>query len=172
MTIGVDPESNSLIVSSPDYLFKEVQALVSELDRAASKSDETVRVVTLKKASTDLVQRSLVSVLGANATVNTTSGTTTSTSSSSRSTGSSSNRSSNQPQAQPGQPDPNQDAMRQQMQFMQDIQRRFQEGGGRGDRGERGGGDRGGGDRGSRGSRGGGFPGGGFPGGGFSGGRP
>lgn len=178
MTIGVDTESNSLIVSAPDYLFKEVQALVSELDRAANRSDETVRVVTLKKASTDLVQRSLVSVLGANATVNTTSGTTTSTSSS-RPTGSSTSRSSSGPSTQPGQPDPNQDAVRQQMQFMQDIQRRMQEGGGRGDRG----GDRGGGDRGSRGgdsgrsrggAPGGGIPGGGFPGfpGGFPGGRP
>lgn len=155
MTIGVDATSNSLIVSAPEYLFYEVEALVKRLDQAAVKTDETVRVVTLKRTSTDLVQRSLVSVLGANATVNKTASTTTSPSSStSRTTSSSSQGSRSGSSSNQGgdnrQPDGgNQDSMRRFMES-QEMIRRFQEAAG-----SRGGGDRGGGDRGGGSSRGG-----------------
>ncbi len=91
MTIGVDTRTNSLIVSAPNYLYEEVKALVEELDSAVLTSDETVRVVTLKRANADLVQRSLVSVLGDSVTTNRTSSSGSSNSSQSRS-GSSSRR--------------------------------------------------------------------------------
>jgi hypothetical protein len=97
MTIGVDTRTNSLIVSAPNYLFEEVKTLVEELDSAVLTSDETVRVVTLKRANADLVQRSLVSVLGDSATTNRTGSSTSSNSGSqsSRSGSSDSSRRSN-----------------------------------------------------------------------------
>jgi hypothetical protein len=146
MTVGVDAASNSVIVSAPDYLFQEVKAFVERLDRSATETDETVRVVTLKRANSDLVQRSLTSVLGANSTVNKTAASTTTSGQSASGTRTSSP--SGGPGAETRSSDQGQDAARQQMQFMQEIQRRMQEGGG-----DRGGGDRGsrGGDRGSRG---------------------
>jgi type II secretory pathway component GspD/PulD (secretin) len=72
MTIGVDARTNSLIVSAPDYLFNEVKALVEQLDSATNPADadETVRVVTLTRTNSDLIQRSLSSVLGAGISTN------------------------------------------------------------------------------------------------------
>jgi type II secretory pathway component GspD/PulD (secretin) len=180
MTVSVDTQSNSLIVSAPDYLFNQVKELVHQLDQraVATKAEETVRVVNLKRASNDLVQRSLTSVLGSKATINkATSGTTsTSTSTStSRNNSSTSNRTSTGSPNTPGTGAPTDggggDAMRNMM-LLQELQRRSQDSGGGsrggGDRGSRGGGYPGGG---SRGGFGGGAPGGGF-GGGFGGGAP
>jgi type II secretory pathway component GspD/PulD (secretin) len=187
MTVSVDTQSNSLIVSAPEYLFNQVRDLVAQLDQraVASKADEMVRVVNLRRASSDQVQRSLTSVLGPNAQVNKAGTTTTSTTS--RSTSSTSqSRSSTSGQSSQGDNRPPDasggDAMRNMM-MIQEMQRRMQDSGRGGDRGSsRGfGGDRGGfgGDRGggSRGGFGGGSPGGGFGGfggggGGFPGGRP
>jgi hypothetical protein len=184
MTVSVDTQSNSLIVSAPDYLFNQVRELVSQLDQraVASKADETVRVVNLRRASGDIVQRSLTSVLGPNAQVNKASTATTSTSASRSTSSSSQSRSSTSGQNNQGgdnrPPDAGGDAMRNMM-MIQEMQRRMQDSSRGGDRGSsRGfGGDRGGfgGDRGgsSRGGFGGGPPGGfgGF-GGGFPSGRP
>jgi hypothetical protein len=185
MTIGVDPKSNSLIVSAPDYLFNQVKDMVYQLDQAAvaSRSDETVRVVNLKRASTDLVQRSLVSVLGPSASVNKTAS-TTSTSSTGRTSSSTSSQGSRTTSSNTGSQggdnrssDGGSDAMRRFMES-QEMMRRFQEAAGASSRGgDRGssrgsfGGDRGGSSRGGFGgdrggsSRGGfgGFPGGGRP---------
>jgi type II secretory pathway component GspD/PulD (secretin) len=185
MTIGVDTQSNSLIVAAPEYLFNQVRDLVGQLDQraVAMKADETVRVVNLRRANSDTVQRSLTSVLGPNAQVNKAS-TSTTTTSSSRTTSTSA---SSQSRSSPSSPTPQTgsdgrssdgggDAMRNMM-MIQEWQRRMQDSGRSGFGGDRGGssrgygGDRGGGDRGSsgRGSFGsGGF--GGFPSGGF--GRP
>lgn len=165
MTVAVDASSNSLIVSAPEYLFNQVRDLVSQLDQraVATKADQTVRVVNLRRANTDLVQRSLTGVLGPNAQIN--KPTATSTSSTSRTSTTSTSRTQTSPTSSGDQPrGDNGDAMRGMM-MMQEMQRRMQDSGGSSR-----GGDRGGGDRGSRG--GGGFPGGGggFPGGGFGGG--
>ncbi|MEX2027147.1 MAG: secretin N-terminal domain-containing protein, partial [Pirellulaceae bacterium] len=64
MTIGVDTGSNTLFVAAPDYLFKEVETLVSQLDQARSQQEETVSVVKLDRANPDVVARSLSTVLG------------------------------------------------------------------------------------------------------------
>ena len=51
MSLGVDATSNSLIVSAPGPLLKEVEAVVEELDqRAATQNDQDVVVVTLSEA--------------------------------------------------------------------------------------------------------------------------
>lgn len=64
ISVAVDTRSNSLIVSAPDHLFEEIRELVAVLDRAVEDTDQAVRVVTLSRASPDLVQRSITSVFG------------------------------------------------------------------------------------------------------------
>ena len=166
MTVSVDTQSNSLIVSAPEYLFKQVEQLVYQLDQraVATKADETVRVVNLRRASSDQVQRSLQSVLGPNAQVNK-AGTTTTATTSRSTTAQSRSSTSGQPQSgdQPRTDGGGGDAMRSMM-MLQEMQRRSQDSGG-GGRGSRGGGGGGGG---FPGGGGGGFPGGG---GGFGGGN-
>lgn len=88
MTIGVDTGSNTLFVAAPDYLFKEVETLVSQLDQARSQQEETVSVVKLDRANPDVVARSLSTVLGT--TVNSNSNSNRSSSSTNRSSSSSS----------------------------------------------------------------------------------
>jgi type II secretory pathway component GspD/PulD (secretin) len=148
MTIGVDSRTNSLIVSAPEYLFQEVKKLVAELDSSVVKSDETIRVVTLKRANADLVQRSLISVLGDSATTNKTGASTSTGSQAGRTGPNSSNRRSGQPS---GQSPDQMRQMQQQAEFLQNLQRGM--GGGGGNRGGGGGGQRGGGGGGFRGGR-------------------
>jgi hypothetical protein len=69
MTLSVAAESNSLVVGAPDYLFEEVKAFVEAMDVQNIVPDATVRVVNLKRANTELVDQSLRSMLGTNATV-------------------------------------------------------------------------------------------------------
>lgn len=64
ISVAVDTRSNSLIVSAPDHLFEEIKSLVAVLDQAVEDTDQAVRVVTLSRASPDLVQRSITSVFG------------------------------------------------------------------------------------------------------------
>jgi len=64
MSIGVDARSNSVIVAAPEPLFEEVRQLVEQLDSTAVASNETVRVVTLHKASLDAVEHALSSLGG------------------------------------------------------------------------------------------------------------
>ena len=65
MSLGVDATSNSLIVSAPGPLLKEVEAVVEELDqRAATQNDQDVVVVTLKRANPKLVEESLKGFFG------------------------------------------------------------------------------------------------------------
>ncbi|MFO0871142.1 MAG: secretin N-terminal domain-containing protein [Pirellulales bacterium] len=72
-TIGVDSRSNSLIVSAPEPLFLEIKAMVEQLDEAAEANrDETMRVVTLKSANPQLVQRALSSITAGKAKPSTT----------------------------------------------------------------------------------------------------
>ncbi|WP_197442697.1 secretin N-terminal domain-containing protein [Lignipirellula cremea] len=76
--IGIDTRSNTLIVTASDPLFEEVKALVDQLDQAGRTESETLRVVTLKKANPELVQRALTSILGSSVTAGTTKASTTS----------------------------------------------------------------------------------------------
>jgi hypothetical protein len=65
MSIGVDAGSNSLIVSAPGPLLKEVEAVVAEIDRRATMdTGEEVAVVTLKRTNPEAIQQSLSSLFG------------------------------------------------------------------------------------------------------------
>ena len=74
MSVGVDPRTNSLVVVAPDALFQEVKQLVEQLDQAALESSQTVRVVTLGRASPAAVQQALSSLLGGSVQVGVRSG--------------------------------------------------------------------------------------------------
>jgi type II secretory pathway component GspD/PulD (secretin) len=57
MSLGVDDRTNSLVVLSTETLYKEVKALVEQLDGAgASGGTETVRIVPIKGIDPTLVQ--------------------------------------------------------------------------------------------------------------------
>lgn len=62
MTIAIDRQTSSLIVSSSEALFTKVSAMVKEQDLAAQKANRTIRVVQLKHADAGLVQQSLQSL--------------------------------------------------------------------------------------------------------------
>jgi type II secretory pathway component GspD/PulD (secretin) len=65
MSIGVDTRTNSLVVAAPDALFQEVKLLVEQLDDAAmGSSNDTMRVVTLNKASPEAVKNALAAMMG------------------------------------------------------------------------------------------------------------
>jgi type II secretory pathway component GspD/PulD (secretin) len=65
MTLGVDTASNSLVVSAPGPLLKEVEAVVREIDRRAqSDPGQDVQVLTLKRTNPQVVQQSLSSLFG------------------------------------------------------------------------------------------------------------
>jgi len=141
MTVGVDTRTNSLIVSAPDYLFTQVEALVKELDVSEIPTDEVIQVVQVKRSNATTIQKSLESMLGDSIKK---SGTTSSNSG--RSGG-------NAPGGGgPGGNNGAQDQMRQRMEMFNNMQR-MQQGGGGGPGGFPGGGGFGG--------RGGGGPGGG-----------
>jgi type II secretory pathway component GspD/PulD (secretin) len=64
MSLGVDTESNSLVVSAPGPLLKEVEGVVHELDRrAGEKPPESISIVTLKRTTPQSVRQALA-VLG------------------------------------------------------------------------------------------------------------
>lgn len=64
MSLGVDSRTNSVIVSAPEPLFAEVKQLIEQLDIAAVTSNQTMRVVTLRKASLTAVEEALSSLMG------------------------------------------------------------------------------------------------------------
>ena len=65
MSLGVDARTNSVIVAAPEPLFEEVKQLIEQLDAAADEANtQTMRVVTLHKASLDAVEQALSSLMG------------------------------------------------------------------------------------------------------------
>lgn len=74
MSLGVDARTNSVIVSAPEPLFTEVKELIEQLDIAAVDSNETMRVVTLQKASLTAVEDALSSLMGDSVQVTRTAG--------------------------------------------------------------------------------------------------
>lgn len=74
MSLGVDARTNSVIVSAPEPLFTEVKELIEQLDIAAVESNETMRVVTLQKASLTAVEDALSSLMGDSVQVSRTAG--------------------------------------------------------------------------------------------------
>ena len=100
MTIGVDEESNAVIVAAQGPLLKEVESVVEELDRRAmDKPAENIAVVTLKRTNPQLVREAIANVLGDAVEVTQSSAGTSSnsTSSNNRSSRGSSRTGSNQP---------------------------------------------------------------------------
>ncbi|MFM7833816.1 MAG: secretin N-terminal domain-containing protein, partial [Planctomycetaceae bacterium] len=98
MTVAVDRQNSTLIISSSEALFQKVKLLVDEVDQTAQQANRTVRVVQLQHSDAATVQRSLTSLFPRV----TTSSTRPSTSSSSSSQGGSGGSGSNAP-GSPGQ---------------------------------------------------------------------
>jgi hypothetical protein len=116
MSVGVDVQSNSIVVSANDQLFYEVEDLVRTIDQAGTQTNDTTVVRTLKFSNPAMIQKALTSILGDSIQTSTTSSTGSSRTGSSR-TGSSGN--SGQASAED---------MRRRMEFFQ----RLQQGGGAG----------------------------------------
>lgn len=107
MTVAVDRQTSSLVISSSEALFTKVQEMVKESDEAAKKSNRTIRVVQLKNSDATLIQQSLSSLFPRV--------TTSATRPSSSSTNNSSPGSNNNGQPQQGQ-QPQTDPFQQMMQ--------------------------------------------------------
>ncbi|MFO1062866.1 MAG: secretin N-terminal domain-containing protein [Pirellulales bacterium] len=156
ISLGVDKNTNTLIVMAQPQDIADIRKLVARLDEAGTEVEETVTVATMggSNLSVGAMDAAIRSVFGAKARTNTQS--------------TSNPGSTNQPGGQPGQDD---GQARRQAEMMQQLRDRLQQGGGAA--GGRGGAPTGGATPG--GGRGGfgGFGGGGFPGGfgGFGGNR-
>jgi type II secretory pathway component GspD/PulD (secretin) len=64
MTVGVDARSNSVIVTAPEQLFRQVEALVHQIDQPGSPDADSVIFVPIKISDPQLIQKTLNSVLG------------------------------------------------------------------------------------------------------------
>lgn len=64
LTIGVDEQSNSIVVACSEALFQEIRRLVDTLDVAASTTQRTVSIVTLKNSTPSAVQDALNGLMG------------------------------------------------------------------------------------------------------------
>jgi hypothetical protein len=64
MTVGIDARSNSLVVSAPEPLLRQVEQLVAELDRAGVESEQTMRVVSIRRADPAIVHQALAALVG------------------------------------------------------------------------------------------------------------
>lgn len=104
MSIGVDERTNSLVIAAPQALFQEVEQLVSTLDQATEETNQTVRVITLKRTNSQMVQQALAAITGDSV----------------RSTGSTSGSSSSGRFGQPGTQDF--DSLRNRMNFFNSLQ--------------------------------------------------
>lgn len=110
MTVAVDRQTSSLVVSSSEALFTKVQEMVKQSDEAAKKSNRTIRVVQLKNSDASVIQQSLSSLFP-----RVTTSATRSSSSSTNNSGSGNNNNSQQPQTQPPATDPFQQMMQERM---------------------------------------------------------
>ena len=64
LTLGIDERTNTLIVSSSEQLFRQVEQLVQAIDQSAREANNTVRVVTLNSSNTAVAGQALSSLLG------------------------------------------------------------------------------------------------------------
>ena len=62
MTLGVDQQTSSLIISSSKEICEDVKELVETLDKNSKDADRRIRVVPLQYADPSLVQRSLTNL--------------------------------------------------------------------------------------------------------------
>ena len=64
LTVGVDEQTNQIVVSAPRRLFEQVKALVESLDNAARNNQRTAKVVSLRNAKPEAVRAALGGLLG------------------------------------------------------------------------------------------------------------
>jgi hypothetical protein len=62
MTIAVDRQNSTLIISSSEALYNKVRSLVEETDEAAKAANRTFRVVQLQNSDATMVQQSLTTL--------------------------------------------------------------------------------------------------------------
>ncbi len=110
MTVAVDRQTSSLVVSSSEALFTKVQEMVKESDEAAKKSNRTIRVVQLKNSDATVIQQSLSSLFP-----RVTTSATRSSSSGTNSSGSGNSNNGQPPQTQQPAMDPFQQMMQERM---------------------------------------------------------
>jgi hypothetical protein len=60
----VDEQSNSIVVSCSEATYQEISRLVDTLDRAASETQRTVQIVTVKNSTPSAVQDALNGLMG------------------------------------------------------------------------------------------------------------
>jgi type II secretory pathway component GspD/PulD (secretin) len=109
MALGVDEHSNSLVITGPEHLYKQVLSLVERLDRAGVNSTETVSVISLNGSiNPQALKKSLDSILGEQVKTSTTS------------TSQPSQPSTGQPSSQPSM-----DQFRQRMEMFRALQQRY-----------------------------------------------
>jgi hypothetical protein len=64
MSIGVNPRTNSLVIIAPDAMFHEVADLVGQLDQAALRSREVVKVLALRGRDASVLAQALPAMMG------------------------------------------------------------------------------------------------------------
>ncbi|MFO0999382.1 MAG: secretin N-terminal domain-containing protein [Planctomycetaceae bacterium] len=114
MTVAVDRQTSSLVISSSEALFTKVQEMVKESDEAAKKSNRTIRVVQLKNADASVIQESLRSLFP-RVTTSATRSSSSTNNSNSGGNNSGGNNNGQQPQTQQPQTDPFQQMMQDRM---------------------------------------------------------
>jgi type II secretory pathway component GspD/PulD (secretin) len=69
MTIAVATDSNSLVVTAPDYLFEEVKAFVEAMDIQNDDPEQMTRTIPIIRLNPDSLYTSLTGIVGPNAQV-------------------------------------------------------------------------------------------------------
>lgn len=162
--LGVDEKTSQLLVTGPEFIFKEVLKMVIELDKPQLSEPPTYLIIPGGGKNSDLLKRNLKAIFGDKIEIAEAASGDSSSSSSSKS---GSDKSSEDEKKSATENQPNEQVQRQQeaarRQFLQALRSQQQGGGGGGNRGGGGGGrgGAGGGGRGGFGGGGGGFPGGG-----------
>ena len=66
LTVSVDDRTNSLILNCSEPLFKDIKALVEQLDRASTSTTDVARLVKLGNLDPNVVQAAVLAVQGIN----------------------------------------------------------------------------------------------------------
>ena len=69
MTIGVDTQTSKLVVSASDSLFRQVEDMVADLDKAAKAARRTIHVVNVNESNSAVLQEALTALLPMSASV-------------------------------------------------------------------------------------------------------
>lgn len=128
LAIGVDTNTSHLIVWADEPLYREIEALVQGLDKAAQDARRTVRVVTLENTNSTVIQGALGSLMP-RVKVSVTGSRQSTTSSTSTTPSANSNTSSSTSTSPPPSGGPSPDQMRQ---FFEQRMRERMQGGGDG----------------------------------------